>query len=185
MLAYQDMVYSTAARLLGGDAQAQDIAQDVFLKAYQNFEQLRVSPTRGGWLKTVATNMSLNYLTRYRKRWRWLSELQPDDDGEERVAIDFAVPDTLLDDIAAQERQRIVEQALGRLPDHQRVPLVLFHFEDLSYPDIARRLGISLAKVKTDIMRARISLARLLVGASTSAAVRSSASAPTPRQAHP
>jgi len=70
MRAYQDMVFSTAARLAGNDAQAEDIAQEVFIKAFENFEHLRASPAAGGWLKTVATNLSLNYLTRYRKRWR-------------------------------------------------------------------------------------------------------------------
>src|ERR1700690_3479548 len=70
MRAYQNMVFSTAARLAGNDAQAEDIAQEVFIKAYENFEHLRLSATAGGWLKTVATNLSLNYLTRYRKRWR-------------------------------------------------------------------------------------------------------------------
>ena len=70
MHAYQDMVFSTAARLAGNDAQAEDIAQEVFLKAYENFEQLRTSPTAGGWLKTVATRLTLNHLTRYRRRWR-------------------------------------------------------------------------------------------------------------------
>ena len=68
------MVFSTAARLAGNDAQAEDIAQEVFIKAYENFDHLRISATAGGWLKTVATNLSLNYLTRYRKRWRLFSE---------------------------------------------------------------------------------------------------------------
>src|SRR5690606_14883908 len=52
---YQNMVFSTAARLTGNDAQAEDISQEVFLKAYENFGHLSTSPTAGGWLKTVAT----------------------------------------------------------------------------------------------------------------------------------
>jgi RNA polymerase sigma-70 factor (ECF subfamily) len=71
---YQDMVFSTAARLTGNDAQAEDIAQEVFLKAYENYDHLSTSPTAGGWLKTVATNLSLNHLSRYRNRWRFFSE---------------------------------------------------------------------------------------------------------------
>jgi len=161
MRAYQDMVYSTAARLLGDDAQAQDIAQEVFLKAYENFEQLRTSATIGGWLKTVATNLSLNHLTRYRRRWRLFAELPPSGSSGAPETL-FCVPDTLCDGIAADERARRLEHALRRLPDHQRVPLVLYHFEELSYEDIARRLHVSLAKVKTDIQRARLSLAQLL-----------------------
>ena len=51
---YQDMVFSTAARLTGNPAQAEDIAQHVFLKAYENFDKLKGRPEAGGWLKTVA-----------------------------------------------------------------------------------------------------------------------------------
>ena len=66
MRAYQDMVFSTAARLTGNDAHAEDIAQEVFVRAYENFDHLRSSPTAGRWLKTVATNLALNHLSRYR-----------------------------------------------------------------------------------------------------------------------
>jgi RNA polymerase sigma-70 factor (ECF subfamily) len=166
MQAYQDMVYSTAARLVGNEAQAQDIAQDVFLKAFERFDSLRNSPTLGGWLKTVTTNLCLNHLSRYRKRWRFFSEFQRTRDSEEDSEIEFEVPDTLLDDLAADERHDIVEQALARLPEHQRVALVLFHFEELAYEDIARSLHVSLSKVKTDILRGRVNLAKLLADAS-------------------
>ena len=54
MRAYQDMVYTTAVRLLGNEAEAEDISQEVFLKAYERFDELSQSPTVGGWLKTVA-----------------------------------------------------------------------------------------------------------------------------------
>src|SRR5579862_3468860 len=100
MQAYQDMVYSIAARLTGNAAQAQDIAQDVFLKAYEHFDQLRDSPTAGGWLKSVTTNSCLNHLSRYRKRWRFFSEFQRDDEEDNDPIIDVAVPDTLFDDLA-------------------------------------------------------------------------------------
>jgi RNA polymerase sigma factor (sigma-70 family) len=83
MHAYQDMVFSTAARLTGNDAQAEDIAQEVFLKAYENFPHLKTSPTAGGWLKTVATRLTLNHLSRYRRRWRFFSELRNDSTDEE------------------------------------------------------------------------------------------------------
>ena len=165
MHAYQDMVFSTAARLLGNEAQAQDVAQDVFLKAYENFEQLRTSATKGGWLKTVTTNLSLNHLSRYRRRWRLFSESRREEPTEEESQLDLAVADGALDGIAAEERRLLVEQALRRLPEHQRVPLVLYHFEELSYEDIARQLRISLAKVRSDILRARVRLANLLARA--------------------
>ena len=166
MRAYQDMVFSTAARLAGDDAQAEDISQEVFLKAYENFAQLRTSPTAGGWLKTVATNLTLNHLTRYRKRWRLFSEMRPAGEEDGSVADPpepgLPLPDTLLAELGAEQQRAAIDGALRRLPTHQRVPLVLYHFEDLSYEEIAVRLRVSLAKVKTDIRRARAALLPML-----------------------
>jgi RNA polymerase sigma-70 factor (ECF subfamily) len=161
---YQDMVFSTAARLTGNDAHAEDIAQEVFLKAHQNFARLRTSPTAGGWLKTVATNLSLNHLSRYRRRWRFFSELKRDDPHADAAPAEaeFAAPDTFFAGMDAAERLALVEDALRQLPDHQRAPLVLFHFDDMPYEEIAAKLEVSLAKVKTDIMRGRAALAAIL-----------------------
>jgi RNA polymerase sigma-70 factor (ECF subfamily) len=166
MRAYQDMVFSTAVRLTANPAQAEDISQDVFLRAYQSFDALRSSPRVGGWLKTVATNLTLNHLTRHRKRWRLFSEVFADEgrDQELESAAESAtaVFDSVLTELETDERRARVERALERLPDHQRLPLVLYHYEEMPYQEIADRLGISLAKVKTDILRGRVALAALL-----------------------
>jgi RNA polymerase sigma-70 factor (ECF subfamily) len=165
---YQDMVFSTAIRLVGNEAQAEDISQEVFLKAFEHWESLQTSVTAGGWLKTVTTNLSLNYLTRYRNRWRFFSEFKRDDaGGDDETEIEFASPENFLSGVDAGERKTWVEQALAKLPDHQRVPLILFHYEDMPYDEIAKKLGISLAKVKTDILRARAALAQILARSGT------------------
>jgi RNA polymerase sigma-70 factor, ECF subfamily len=164
---YQDMVFSTAARLTGNDAQAEDISQEVFLKAFENYDHLSTSPTAGGWLKTVATNLSLNHLSRYRNRWRFFSEFKRADDDADAPEVEFAAPDTFFSGVDASDRRAIVEHALAQLPEHQRVPLVLYHFEDMPYEDIAKQLGVSLAKVKTDILRARTALAKILARGGT------------------
>jgi RNA polymerase sigma-70 factor (ECF subfamily) len=171
MRKYQDMVFSTSARLVRNDAQAEDISQEVFIKAHANFEMLSTSPSAGGWLKTVATNLSLNHLQRYRNRWKFFSEFAPAGE-EDTPAVEFAAPDTFFENVDSEERRAWVEEALSKLPDHQRVPLVLYHFEEIPYDEIARRLGVSLAKVKTDILRARAALAKVLSrgGASLEAA---------------
>ena len=162
MHAYQDMVFSTAARLTGNEAQAEDISQEVFIKAHEHFDQLRASPTAGGWLKTVATNLSLNHLSRYRNRWKFFSEFRRDDAASDDPEVEFASPENFFANVDADERRALVEHALDQLPEHQRVPLVLYHFEDLPYDEIARQLGVSLAKVKTDILRARAALAKIV-----------------------
>jgi RNA polymerase sigma-70 factor (ECF subfamily) len=163
MRAYQDMVFSTAARLAGDDRQAEDIAQEVFLRAYEHFAHLCTSPTAGGWLKTVTTNLTINYLHRYRKRWRLFSELRPANADEDTSGPDLgAEPDILLADLGAEQRRELIDGALRKLPEHQRLALVLYHFEDLSYEEIAVKLGASLAKIKTDIRRARAALLPVL-----------------------
>ena len=85
------------------------------------------------------------------------------EDGDSDAAeIDWGAPDTLISDLTAEQRRVLIDAALQRLPDHQRVPLVLYHFEDLSYQEIAAKLNISLTKVKTDIRRARAALLPVL-----------------------
>jgi len=162
MRAYQDMVYSTAARLLGNDAQAEDIAQEVFVRAYTHFDALRSSPTGGGWLRTVATNLAINHLQRYRRRWRLFSDLRTEQTDEDCSELELLVADTLPAELTTAQQRAVIESALQELPPEQRAALVLYHFEDFSYQDIAARLGASLAKVKTDIRRARLALLPLL-----------------------
>jgi RNA polymerase sigma-70 factor (ECF subfamily) len=158
MRSYQDMVFTTAARVSGSDSQAQDIAQEVFVRAFEHFADLSGSATAGGWLKTVATNLAINHVNRYRKRWRMFSEMHAADGDESAAEIEWEAPDRLLSDLSAEQRGAIVEAALRRLPDQQRLPLVLYHFEELSYQEIAAKLGVSLTKVKTDIRRGRAAL---------------------------
>ena len=154
---YQNMVFSTAMRLLANPTEAEDIAQEVFLKAYEHFDRIGQSPTAGGWLKTVTTNLSLNHLSRYRSRWSFFSELGSGDE-EDSSPVEFPAPESVASDLEQNERRAWVETALQKLPAAQRVPLVLYHLEGLSYEDIALRLGVSLGKIKTDIFRGREAL---------------------------
>jgi RNA polymerase sigma-70 factor (ECF subfamily) len=159
---YQDMVFATAVRLLANPAEAEDIAQTVFLRAFERFSSISTSATAAGWLKTVTTNLCLNHLARYRARWQFFSELdRPEDD--ERYEARVPAP-AATDALERTSRQEALERAVQALPDHQRIPLVLFHFEDMSYKEIAAALGISVAKVKTDIHRSREALKRAIAG---------------------
>jgi RNA polymerase sigma-70 factor (ECF subfamily) len=163
---YQDMVFSTALRLLGNSADAEDIAQTVFLKAYERFAELSHSPAVGGWLKAVATNLSLNHLSRYRARWRFFSEMRSEEDDSEFIE-DQPAPDALEQSLAQADDRRWLEGAIHQLPAAQRVPLVLYHFQDRSYEEIAAELRISLTKVKTDIHRGRQALRKIILRSSS------------------
>jgi RNA polymerase sigma-70 factor (ECF subfamily) len=93
-----------------------------------------------------------------------------DSDESEPAEIEFALPDDVLAGVDADMRHTLVEEALQSLPEKQRLPLVLYHFEELSYEEIAQQLDVSLAKVKTDIFRARAALAKVLAERGVTAA---------------
>lgn len=148
---YQDHVFATALRLLGNRSDAEDVSQTVFLRAFERFDAIGDDPAVGGWLRTVTRNLCLNYLTRVRSRWRLFSEMETDDAGT-------AFVDTIAAETASGDEYAQLEASLQALPDHQRVPLVLFHFEGRSYKEIAALLGVSLGKVKSDTHRGRKAL---------------------------
>lgn len=155
------MVFATAVRLLGNPADAEDAAQTVFLRAFQHYDEVVTSPAAAGWLSTTTRNVCLNQLARYRSRWRFFSELSK----EGRPEFADAIASDVLPIVEQLERAEVtaaLEQAVRGLPDHQRVPLVLFHFEGNSYQEIADALRVSVGKIKTDIHRGREALRRAL-----------------------
>ena len=155
MKAYQNMVFTTAMRLLGNAAEAEDISREVFLRAYDRFESIKDHPKVGGWLRTVARNLSLNHLTRYRARWRLFTEMRSADSEQTPYQDEIESKDRTDSRAEAMDQGGLMESFLAELPAKQRVPLVLYHFDELSYEDIARVLKVSLGKVKTDIRRGR------------------------------
>jgi RNA polymerase sigma-70 factor, ECF subfamily len=146
---HQDMVYSTALRIVGSVQDAEDIAQNVFVKAHGRFGELSANPSAGGWLRTLARNESINHYNRYQKRWKFFSSFGRED-GE---AYEPAAQEQ--EDSWMHERLDVLKKALLELPAAYRAPLVLYHYEDCSYEEIAANLKISLAKVKVDIHRGR------------------------------
>ena len=159
---HQDLVFAVAVRLLGNPAEAEDVSQTVFLRAFQRFDEIGSSPAAAGWLRTVTRNACLNHLSRYRARWRFFSELAAAGPEDSEYEASLASEGSLEADMEQADQRVRLERALRRLPDHQRVPLVLYHFEDATYQEIAAALGVSLGKVKTDIHRGREALRRHL-----------------------
>ncbi len=160
---HQDRVFSIAVRLLGDESEAEDVSQTVFLRAFERFDRLGGNPAAGGWLRTVTTNLCLNHLSRYRARWRLFSQRSSDRAAAGRSYEERLVaPGSQAEDLERSGEQARLEQGIRGLPPHQRVPLVLFHFEDRSYKEIAGILDVTLAKVKTDIHRGRQALRRLM-----------------------
>ena len=112
----------------------------------------------------MTTNLCLNHLSRFRARWRLFSQRRPgDSETEPGYEERLVARGSQQADLEKAEEQARLEWAVRRLPRHQRAPLVLFHFEQQSYAEIARLLGVSLGKIKTDIHRGRETLRKLMV----------------------
>jgi RNA polymerase sigma-70 factor (ECF subfamily) len=132
-----------------GDAlgEANDLAQEVFLRLHASGSAAPEGERVRFWLFRVARNLALNELRRVSIRDRLRAFLRP-----------FLLSDDPHERLVADERRRLVAKHLARLrPDH-RAALLLCEWEEMSYEDIAATLDVSIAKVKSDIFRARQSL---------------------------
>ena len=152
---YQDMVYSTAVRLIGNETQAEDIAQDVFIKAWEALPTWRPDAQFHTWVYRIASNAALDVLRR-----RKVVQFVPLDD-EYDAPTDQPGPEAQL-----QVRQglRRLDAALARLPLEQREIVLLREVEGLSYDELATTLGIDEGTVKSRLSRARAALAALYDG---------------------
>lgn len=159
---HQDKVFATAWRILGTEPEARDVAQEAFLRAWHHWASLSGSSSAAGWIKTVARNLSINVLQRHRARWHNFTDLAPDDPEGPSFESTLSIPGTQVEGLLGAEQRAALDAAIAQLPKDQRAALVLYHFEDMDYAEIARALGASLGKVKTDIHRARRALFRQL-----------------------
>ena len=141
--------------LLGRTGAAQEVAQEALLRLYR-LGGGRVPPgAERFWVYRVATNLALNELRRTKIRTRL---------GAAIAAIAGRRDPEPHEQAERAERDRHLGQALERLPADQRAALLLREHEDLSYAEISTVLGVSLAKVKSDIFRARTALRADLAG---------------------
>ena len=153
---YQDELYTMALRLLGTPADAADVVQETFLRAYMNLPKLRAVSVRG-WLFRVAVNAARDVQRRTVRR-----PSSPLEDGEGKV-LELPAPG-LGPEAAAEARERAVaiREALLALPVDYRVAVVLRDVNDLSYEEIAAVLKVPLGTVKSRLSRARLQLAGML-----------------------
>jgi len=152
MQRYQTRVYRLAYRFTGSRDSAAELVQDIFFKLYLAAPRYKPEARFFTWLYRIAANHCLNY-----KRELKTSPLQQKIETPEPyrgLAADHESPGTQLDLLEGQERARAVRQALDRLPERQRMALMLLRFEDCSYREIAQTLECSVAAVESLIHRA-------------------------------
>lgn len=151
---HQERLLRLCERLLGDREEARDAVQEVFLKAFRHAGGAEPRGQLFTWLYRIAVNHCLNRMRR-RRIARFFS-LAPVS-GAEDDAVAFDPPSEAPSperESAARERWRATRRAIDRLPDGQRVVLVLAKFEGLSYRQIAAALGITEGAVESRLVRA-------------------------------
>ena len=146
---YQHRVFGVALRMLGSRAEAEEIAQEVFLRAHRALADFRGEARLGTWLYGIASRLCLNRLA------------SPD----RRVArgdaalldVPAATPDAAVE-LERAELDAALRAAIAELPDERRLVLVLRDIEGLSYEQIAEVLALDLGTVRSRLHRARMQL---------------------------
>ncbi|BAD39166.1 RNA polymerase ECF-type sigma factor [Symbiobacterium thermophilum IAM 14863] len=160
---HKGRVYRTLYQVVGDAADAQDLAQEVFVKVFRNLGSYRGDAAFTTWLHRVTLNVAFDWL-RARKRRPLTVPLEPPPGEEEHRQADLPSPEAGPEELTLrEERRRRLRDAIDRLsPDYKEVVL-LYHFYHLSYQQIADRLGVPVRTVETRLYRARANLKRMLV----------------------
>lgn len=144
-----------AYRLTGNHADAQDLAQDVLLRARKGLETFRPGSMEA-WLSRIATNAFLDDMRRRRRR-----PTESWDDRAERLA-ELPSPRDVESEIAAGSLSEELQQALLRLPEEFRLAVVLCDVVGLTYEEIAEKLDVAVGTVRSRIHRGRTALRKAL-----------------------
>ena len=148
---YQGHVYGLGYSIVNNWVDAQDIAQETFIRAYVNLGQLRRPDRFAAWLRRVTFGVAMNWLKAYRPKL--FEQLGSPDDPDHFEIPDFAPgPPEVLE---KRDLADAVLEAVASLPPKYRVPLTMFHLDGLSYQKVAEFLDIPLNTVKSLIRRAR------------------------------
>lgn len=164
VLAYQDIIYNQAYRMVGDQDSADDATQNTFISAYNHLNSFRGGSFKA-WLLRIVTNTCYDELRR-RKR-RPTVPLEPlDDEGDEvespRWMVDPADPPE--DQVQRIELQKAIQHCLDRLPDEFRATVIMVDVQGLDYSEAADSTGKPIGTIKSRLARARIRLRDCLNG---------------------
>jgi len=165
VLKHKDRIFNLCFRFLGDYQEANDSAQEVFVKAYRSLKAFRFESAFGTWLYRIAVNTcknkvkSLDY--RYAKKMVHL-----DNPGAAQAAHSPQIRDETpspLAELERKERMELIQRAIESLPPEQKMVVILRDIQGLPYDDIADITGYGLGTVKSRLSRARLELRRKLM----------------------
>ncbi len=145
---YKDLVFSLAIKIVKNREEAEEVAQDSFIKAYKSLNRFKGDSKFSTWLYKITFNNCMDVV---KKKERKYNTVKIDDVTENKIE---SVENTL-DFIERKERAKIIESCLSLLPDEERTILWLFYFQENSLKEIVNIMSLSEANVKVKLHRAR------------------------------
>jgi len=155
--AYQTPVYNLAYRMLGNTVEAEDAAQETFIRAYRRLDTYDPSRKFSSWLLAIASHYCVDMLRRRRMNYLSFDELPP--------MVELSMPRSTQPEqvVVSQQQACAVQRLLETLPAPYRTPIVLRYWYDMSYREIADIMGVTESTIKTRLHRARAKLAQQVV----------------------
>jgi RNA polymerase sigma-70 factor, ECF subfamily len=167
---YRTPLVNFLYRMVRSREQAEDLAQEVFIRVYRAREEYVPSAKFTTWLFRIATNLALNSLRDHRHEKSQISMDAPvTADAEDRDEKPFEVADkhpTIEQELLEEDRRKMIRHAIEKLPEKQRVAVLLHKYQELDYAEIAKILSCSESALKSLLFRAyealRVELAPLV-----------------------
>ena len=147
--AHQSRVVGTIAKMLGSEAEAEDLAQQVFIRIWKSAPRYKPTAKFTTWLFRITRNLVFNELRRKRHFANRVEEIPEPVERSEKE------PDQVLLD---SELQIAIQDAINKLPETQRLAIVLRRYEEMPYEEIAKVMGTTVPAVKSILFRARAEL---------------------------
>lgn len=154
VLKYQHKIIHLVNRYVKDPSEAQDVAQDTFLKAYRALAEFRGESAFYTWLYRIAINTAKNYLlSRSRRQYDYEIEVQDAELVENAAQLkDMDTPENLL---MNEQIVKVIKSAIEDLPAEMRIAITLREFEGMSYEEIAEAMDCPIGTVRSRIFRAR------------------------------
>lgn len=158
---YKDKIFQICYRMLGNRHEAEDIAQEAFLRAYININSFNINLKFSSWLYRIATNLCIDRIRKKKPDYYLDAEVA----GTDGLTMYSQIPaETRLpeEDVESLELRDTIQKEISKLPEKYRTVIVLKYIEELSLNEISAILDIPLGTVKTRIHRGREALRKQL-----------------------
>lgn len=164
VIKYEKLIYSICYRMFQNPEDSLDFTQETFIKIYKNMGKAVGKGSFKSWICTIATNTCLDELRKRKNKITISLDINFDNNlSDSYINFDIADQNTPLDELLKIEKYKLLNTAINKLSNDNKIVIILRDIEGLSYDEISKVLGVSLGTVKSRISRARKKLQKIYI----------------------